>query len=71
MKPRHAAALAVRDLLRYFRWCVGLEKWRRTLRMCGCNDESLADFAVRTLRGLAEIVCLTTVIPSGAKGSTN
>jgi FMN phosphatase YigB (HAD superfamily) len=50
---------------------VGLEEWRRTLRMCGRNDESLADFAVRTLRGLAEIVCLTTVIPSGAKSSTN
>jgi FMN phosphatase YigB (HAD superfamily) len=29
----------------------GLEEWRRTLRMCGRNDESLADFAVRTLRG--------------------
>jgi hypothetical protein len=41
---------------------VGLEEWRRTLRMCGRNDESLADFAVRTLRGFAEIVCLTTVI---------
>ena len=30
---------------------VGLEEWRGTLRMCGRNDESLADFAVRTLRG--------------------
>jgi len=50
---------------------VGLEEWRRTLRMCGRNDESLADFPVRTPRGLAEIVCLTTVILSGAKSSTN
>src|SRR5215469_18908325 len=50
---------------------VGLEEWRRTLRMCGRNDESLADFPVRTPRGLAEIVCLTTVILSWAKSSTN
>jgi len=50
---------------------VGLEEWRRTLRTCGSNNESLADFAVCTPRGLAEIVCLTTVILSGAKSSTN
>ena len=50
---------------------VGLEEWRRTLRMCGRNDESFADFAVRTLRGFAEIVCLTTVILRGAESSTN
>ena len=31
---------------------VGLEEWRRTLRMCGRNDESLADFAARTLSRL-------------------
>lgn len=27
---------------------VTLEAWRRTLRICGCNDESLAEFATRT-----------------------
>ena len=31
---------------------VQLEAWRRTLRACGCDDESAAQFAARTFREL-------------------
>ena len=31
---------------------LSLEAWRRTLRACGCNDESIAGLAARTHRNL-------------------
>lgn len=32
---------------------LGLEAWRRTLRACGCNDESVAQLATQTLLKLS------------------